>query len=843
MTKFIRNNIKLYMIVLAITIVVFLPFIILNKGVMIFPGDSYEQVFKMWLGGYNLIHGSGLSQFNWSLGFGGSLFSFAFYFLFDPFFYLCLAFSVELIPYFMLISTILQILIGFIISHLWLSSISKNKSSSIVGSFIIVFSGAVFFLLHYNQYMKIIVFYPLILYFTERYLCEKRSFALGLSIGLLGISNFYLLYQFIPFLFLYTLFRYLVINKGLKSIVIEGMKFIFITILGIGISAVVLLPCLSLVLQMPRFSNSNFNIFSIMTPTQLFDLFGSLFTPTISRLDASYFVNSSYVGALGWGGGMSMYSLAFTPFVLLGIFKLKDKWSRNLILIFYFILISFLCFRGFSYLFQMSMETRWLYMFVFLNAYSVTTVLESEIDKKYLIISCIITLLVQFLMLGMSLKFQLNNIYEIKVLCVVLLINSVISISFLLYLTKYKIDKVLLVILASNAVFSGFTFYYANRPIDYSKIITTPNFKQISHSIDDNSFYRVLYDLNIESDFETSHANEPFSLGFKGGSFYSSIYNTNQEEYLNRYKSTWNMPQMQGRNESYNLLSFKYWYTYQNNRDVPFGYKFYKSDGNMDIYINDNYVELGFLYDKTINKEAIQNLSYFEQDRVMNEYLITETSENSEYVLNDGVEYVDTLSSSNVRVYDFAEDVNNSIIYIENYGIPNVLVDLYYRDEIVDTYDFWQFNYVDFYVDQPIDKIVITGEDIYGSGTEINLYIRENMDSYTKQFEKLTENKLENVVVQGDNVYAVINSDEEGYLFTSIPFDLGWTVYVDGRKIDYEKVNLGFIGFNLDKGYHEIEFKYSIPYLKEGIIISTISIVIVFIIDIRRRRKRNEVVK
>ena len=45
------------------------------------------------------------------------------------------------------------------------------------------------------------------------------------------------------------------------------------------------------------------------------------------------------------------------------------------------------------------------------------------------------------------------------------------------------------------------------------------------------------------------------SNGYAGFAFYESVYNTHQEEFINRFKSTWNMPQALGRTKIYNLLS------------------------------------------------------------------------------------------------------------------------------------------------------------------------------------------------------------------------------------------------------------------------------------------------
>ena len=55
-------------------------------------------------------------------------------------------------------------------------------------------------------------------------------------------------------------------------------------------------------------------------------------------------------------------------------------------------------------------------------------------------------------------------------------------------------------------------------------------------------------------------------------------------------------------------------------------------------------------------------------------------------------------------------------------------------------------------------------------------------------------------------------------MFTSIPYDSGWTAYVDGRKTDIQTVAGAFIALDLEKGDHVIEFKYFPRGLKSGLI-------------------------
>ncbi len=51
-------------------------------------------------------------------------------------------------------------------------------------------------------------------------------------------------------------------------------------------------------------------------------------------------------------------------------------------------------------------------------------------------------------------------------------------------------------------------------------------------------------------------------------------------------------------------------------------------------------------------------------------------------------------------------------------------------------------------------------------------------------------------------------ADKDGLLITSIPYDPGWTVFVDGEKVEAEKALDCFIGVWLDAGEHEVEMRF-----------------------------------
>ena len=65
-----------------------------------------------------------------------------------------------------------------------------------------------------------------------------------------------------------------------------------------------------------------------------------------------------------------------------------------------------------------------------------------------------------------------------------------------------------------------------------------------------------------------------------------------------------------------------------------------------------------------------------------------------------------------------------------------------------------------------------------------------------------------------------------GYFVTSIPYEKGYSLYIDGKKTDIEVVNKAFIGAKIKKGKHTIVLKYETPGEKLAIVVSATFVLI-----------------
>jgi uncharacterized membrane protein YfhO len=96
---------------------------------------------------------------------------------------------------------------------------------------------------------------------------------------------------------------------------------------------------------------------------------------------------------------------------------------------------------------------------------------------------------------------------------------------------------------------------------------------------------------------------------------------------------------------------------------------------------------------------------------------------------------------------------------------------------------------------------------------------------------------------RGNKIIGDILVTKNGFFATTIPYDNGYEITVDGRAQNYEKVNTAFVGFPIEKGKHHIEIIYHAPYKRAGLIISMIGLVLyvaIGIYDYMRRRRTKE---
>lgn len=114
-----------------------------------------------------------------------------------------------------------------------------------------------------------------------------------------------------------------------------------------------------------------------------------------------------------------------------------------------------------------------------------------------------------------------------------------------------------------------------------------------------------------------------------------------------------------------------------------------------------------------------------------------------------------------------------------------------------------------------------------------------DVSKFAEIYNDLNENTITNTVYKDGYIKGNINVPEDKtLLYTSIPYDKGWSVTVDGIEVEYIKILDGLIGVELNEGNHNIEFKYKTPGLLLGSIISLLAIFIIIFMEIAKKKNK-----
>ena len=180
-----------------------------------------------------------------------------------------------------------------------------------------------------------------------------------------------------------------------------------------------------------------------------------------------------------------------------------------------------------------------------------------------------------------------------------------------------------------------------------------------------------------------------------------------------------------------------------------------------------------------------------------NYYMYFPISFGGDFVINDGSLYY--LNDD----YSYVNNCNLAIYSYNDYNEKHIINGRSYNDniEIIIGY-----TYYDDYLDE-----------------DFGIY-KLNVNKFDNVYNRFLDNKLD--INSFSESYIIASSDYnvDTLVYTSIPYDKGWNVYIDDKKIDTNIIGNALLGFKVPGGKHNIKLKYSIPYIKIGSLVSIISL-------------------
>ncbi len=290
------------------------------------------------------------------------------------------------------------------------------------------------------------------------------------------------------------------------------------------------------------------------------------------------------------------------------------------------------------------------------------------------------------------------------------------------------------------------------------------------------------------------------------------------------------------------LLGIKYVakeaYVAEHPQLVSLGKEVAVGDSKYRLYENPYALALGYM-----TKEAMLDYHYDYYNPIQSQNLIYKTmTGTTEDVLqalpitslNPDIATVNgtssfSISGANTAVFKAtAETRDEYYIYVDCRAATSINVSAMDRSWGVTTY---QPYIIDAGILEAGSEVTVTISSEQACGG--NVYVAKlNKDAFERDIEILKQNQLKVDTFNDSSLHGTIHVDQSGVMCTSIVYDEGWTVKVDGKKVDTHAIGDALLGIELEPGDHEIEMNYMPRGLVPGILMSVFSLVLLVLLQL-----------
>ncbi len=602
----------------------------------------------------------------------------SFYYLFNPFFLVLLICPRSLLAQGQAFMMITKMVLAGVTMKMLLDYFKVKKETSWLVGIAYAFCGYNFYYLWFNHFLEIAVLMPLVLLGVEKIIKEQKPMMLVLTIFVCGLTNYYFLISFCFCGVIYGIFRYFQnlgeYNRRMKeNKITHNMTFdvrgtvifqgIFAFACGLMLTAIILLPCFATALDNPRTSSASYLPNLTNALKALFSSIGghgelsfkeaftnltnylfkweyaggssrnyiyplvAFFTPNVSCMDSVVFNTYTYSYA-------SMF--IYTPLMLLFIPSLIQSFkTRHFstvvgalgMCLMLFTPFVYYCFSGFTD----SAYGRW---YIFVTAVACVFI-ATQFDKRekmsiwYLDLSFgVIAIFYGFMLYkGELLKASdmdesIYYFYGEMVYIVILYfyMRKNFRKSDLVSDLRYFIAFEAIVMCNITLIGQGTTSYqglYGGKANYKEEIRLVENIKN-----EDKDYFRV-----FSTSADRSANNLGMVLSSPGMGTFHSTFNYELNKFLNwstvKYsvsESSWSMGIHEKRINLDEFVGTKYYILKDDDYNIPFGFSEYISTDDHVVYINDNFIELGYAFDTIINENVMKDFSYYQEK---SDYILT----------------------------------------------------------------------------------------------------------------------------------------------------------------------------------------------------------------------------
>lgn len=804
-------GLNVFVLGLLLSAAFIIPVMVEQGGIFFYYGDFNAQEIPF----YQLIHDEiRRGNLNWSiltdLG-TPTISSYLFYLIGSPFFWITIPFPSEMVPYLMGPLFMLKFACASLTAYMYIRRYVQNPVYAVTGGLLYAFSGFSIYNIFFFHFHEPMIIFPLLLYAVDRFMYENKRGLLAVCVFAACAVNYYFFAGMAVFIAAYWLM--MVFTNNYELTLKKLIWFIFEIIIGFAATAFLVLPTVFFIIGNPRLSSfpNGYDAVTYDISQKYSAIISSFFFPPDLPAQPNFApeANAKWASLGGW---LPLFGMTG----VIGYLQLKKRdWLKKLIIL----LALFALVPIFNSMFQLLNSSifyaRWYYMFTLVLALATVRALEDkETDwNRAFRWSAGITLGLTVLIGLMPNNYEDDNgdeAFKIGLadysarfwIYVAIAMLSLAALALIIYVFRKNPKRMAALILIGVCVVSTLSSTYivqtGNTLDDDEKIFLRANAinKTGTLGIDDIETTR--------SDFYEGADNLAMYWQIPSINAFHSVVTTGIMDF---YEGIGITRDVASRPEVDNygirgLLSCKYLFDPEYDND----------DEEYDFIDEDKKTRMpGWIYLKTVNGcKVYKNRYYVPMGFTFDSFI-------SEYELTD----IDNRYRSEAILKAMALSYDDLLKYSDITGYTEEDIKELKRDEKNDTNEF--------------DSK--TEEYSYGN------------DEYFRDCERLQKNTCEEFKYTEKGFKATFNNTgSDNLLFFSVPYDKGWSAYVNGKKADIVKADFGLMAVKVDgQTKSDIVFVYEPVGFHTGIIIS-ISCAIIFVVYlvillILKRRGRNRGVK
>lgn len=654
-----------FFITLGLSLLVFLPFVIYDKGYFFFLGDFNVQQVPFYQLAHDAIR-SGDIFWNWNTDLGVNfLGSYSFYLLFSPFFWLTIPFPSAVVPYLMAPLLALKTACAAVTSYWYLEKFVRDKYYALIGSILYAFSGFTIYNIFFNHFHEAIVFFPLLLIGVEELVVNNKKGLFTLAVAINCVVNYWFFIGEVVFVIIYVFVR--MTSAQWKVNVKKFINIAFESILGVLIAMAVLLPSVLAIMGNPRTTGDNiltgWNFWVYWTEQRSPAIIQSMFFPPDLPSQPNFFPehNSKWSSMALWLPMVSMTG------VISYVLSSKKNWLKKMLIT----SLIFALIPGFNsafILFNDSYYARWYYMPILMMCLATALAFErrTTIDINRGIRWTVGFTLLFTIAIGLTPK-KVNDTYEIGLSAyparfwgyvVFALIGIAITIALIRWFPSRGVRFKRLLLTGIALISVTFSWVYLGLGKSYSN--DTNWIREVAIGGRGN----LETHQNTDEFFRTDIFNSMDNLGMYWHipniqAFHSIIPTSIMEFYpsIDVKRDVSSKPDV-SHYALRSLISVKYQYVPLDKDNASahiIGFEKVGEQYGFAVYENKNYIPMGFGYTKQMAKETCEEASKDMRENAMLDAIVLENASMGKY--DDILETVDEINYGDLSIDDFEADV------------------------------------------------------------------------------------------------------------------------------------------------------------------------------------------